>query len=120
MLADLKSAGHNCCTSAVQMVRGIPQNTPKRSSITLNPQQHTQNWVDLLSAHHPANQNSGSECECACRCHGQDRLSLNEPGCIFQEFFGNLAILFCDAPHRSCTFIDCIGGCAGCARSLGC
>jgi hypothetical protein len=46
VLADLKSAGHNCCTTAVQMVSGTLQNTPKRLSITLIPQQHTQNWID--------------------------------------------------------------------------
>jgi hypothetical protein len=28
------------------MVSGTLQNTPKCSLITLNPQQHTQNWVD--------------------------------------------------------------------------
>ncbi len=28
--ADLKSAGHNCCTSAVQLARGIPQ-TPQNA-----------------------------------------------------------------------------------------
>jgi hypothetical protein len=44
--ADLKSAGRNCCTTAVQMVSGTLKNTPKRFSITLIPQQHTQNWID--------------------------------------------------------------------------
>ncbi|SPF41902.1 hypothetical protein SBA1_400047 [Candidatus Sulfotelmatobacter kueseliae] len=45
-------------------------------------------------------------------------MSLDALSCVDQEFFGDIAALFCDTPHYSDAILYCIGNRTGCTRSL--